>query len=178
MSVCTQYNEVSLQYGIEVELLCIECMCMCTWQRCDEVPLEHGLEVGVDVSVLVVAHARDEVLHKLHLVPLRPLVKQLDAHVLLLLKVALRRPLPGARHDSVTELSKGRHREQGVTQLHCFKDECPKTLVTSTKAQSHNTWYIYHTVHRHVCLHTQTHTNTDETLTLNTVVFFGESSSE
>lgn len=60
-----------------------------TWQCSDEVPLQHRFEVGVDVAVLVVAHAGDQALHKLHLVSLRPLVKQGNAMLLLLLVVAL-----------------------------------------------------------------------------------------
>lgn len=60
-----------------------------TWQRSDEVPLQHGFEVGVDVTVLVVAHTGDQALNKLHLVGLRPLVKQGDAVILLLLIVSL-----------------------------------------------------------------------------------------
>lgn len=43
---------------------------ICTWQRSDEVPLQHGFEVGVDVAVLVVAHTGDQALDKLHLVGL------------------------------------------------------------------------------------------------------------
>ena len=66
------------------------CVCVCvTWQCCDEVTLKHGFEVGVDVAVLVVAHMGDEVFYKLHLVSLRPLVKQGDALLLLLVTVPL-----------------------------------------------------------------------------------------
>ena len=86
--------------------LCV-CIRVCTWQRCDEVPLQHGFEVGVDVAVLVVTHAGDQVLHKLHLVRLRPLVKQDDAVLLVLVIVALRRPFAGARHRTVTDLGLG-----------------------------------------------------------------------
>ena len=69
------------------------CVCVFTRQRRDEVSLQHGFEVGVDVAVLVVAHPRDQVLHKLHLVSLRPLVEQHHAVLLLLVVVALRRTL-------------------------------------------------------------------------------------
>lgn len=62
---------------------------ICTWQRSDEVPLQHGFEVGVDVAVLVVAHTGDQALNELHLVGLRPLVKQSNAVFLLLLIVSL-----------------------------------------------------------------------------------------
>lgn len=89
-------------------------MCGCvlyTWQRCDEVPLQHGFEVGVDVAVLIVTHAWYQMLHKLHLVGLRPLVKQLDAHVLLFLVVALRRPLSRAWQGAVGDLEEERRGE-------------------------------------------------------------------
>lgn len=59
-------------------------ICICTWQRSDEVSLQHGFEVGVDVAVLVVAHTGDQALNELHLVSLRPLIKQNDAVFLLL----------------------------------------------------------------------------------------------
>lgn len=45
-------------------------ICICTWERGDEVPLQHGFEVGVNVAVLVVAHTGDQALDKLHLVGL------------------------------------------------------------------------------------------------------------
>lgn len=64
-------------------------VCIFTWQRRDEVPLQHGFEVGVDVAVLVVAHTGNQALNKLHLVGLRPLVKEGDAVFLLLLIVSL-----------------------------------------------------------------------------------------
>lgn len=64
-------------------------LCICTWQRSDEVSLQHGFEVGVDVAMLVVAHTGDQALDKLHLVGLRPLVKQGDAVFLLLLVIPL-----------------------------------------------------------------------------------------
>ena len=83
------------------------CVHVCTWQRRDEVPLQHGFEVGVDVAVLVMTHAGDQVLHELHLVCLRPLVKQDDAVLLVLVIVALRRPLAGPRHRTVTDLGVG-----------------------------------------------------------------------
>lgn len=60
------------------------------------------------MTVLIVAHARDQVFHKLHLVGLGPLVEQLDADVLLLLVVALRRPLSGSCHWPVADLDGGR----------------------------------------------------------------------
>jgi len=44
-----------------------------TWQQCDKVPLEHRLEIGVDLTVLIVAHARQQVLHEVHLARLAPL---------------------------------------------------------------------------------------------------------
>lgn len=43
-----------------------------TGQHADEVALQHGLEVRVDVPVLVVAHARQQLLHKLHLQAMPP----------------------------------------------------------------------------------------------------------
>lgn len=70
------------------EVIATKC-CICTWQRSDEVPLQHGFEVGVDVAMLVVAHTGDQPLDKLHLVSLGPLVKQSDAVFLLLLIVSL-----------------------------------------------------------------------------------------
>lgn len=75
-----------------------------TWQRSDEVPLQHGFEVGVDVAVLVVAHTGDQALDKLHLVGLWPLVKQGDAVFLLLLIVALWRTLAGPHNRTITKL--------------------------------------------------------------------------
>lgn len=75
-----------------------------TWQRSDEVPLQHGFEVGVYVAVLVVAHTWDQALDKLHLVGLRPLVKQGDAVFLLLLIVSLWWSLTRAHYRSVSML--------------------------------------------------------------------------
>lgn len=60
-----------------------------TWQRSNEIPLQHWFEVGIDVAVLVVAHTGNQALNKLHLLGLRPLVKQGDAMLLLLLIVPL-----------------------------------------------------------------------------------------
>jgi hypothetical protein len=65
------------------------------------------------VAVLVVTHAGDQVLHELHLVCLRPLVKQDDAVLLVLVIVALRRPLAGARHRPVTDLGEQRGGTRG-----------------------------------------------------------------
>lgn len=60
-----------------------------TWQRSNEIPLQHWFEVGIDVAVLVVAHTGNQALNKLHLLGLRPLVKQGNAMLLLLLIVPL-----------------------------------------------------------------------------------------
>ncbi len=81
-------REAGAHTGVVSVKRCIQ-VCICTWQRSDEVPLQHGFEVGVDVAVLVVAHTGDQALDKLHLVGLRPLVKQGDAVFLLLLIVTL-----------------------------------------------------------------------------------------
>lgn len=81
-------KEDGARTGVDFTKCCIY-ICVCTWQRSDEVPLQHGFEVGVNVAVLVVAHTGDQALDKLHLVGLRPLVKQSDAAFLLLLIVSL-----------------------------------------------------------------------------------------
>lgn len=62
-------------------------VCIRTWKRSYKVPLQHWFEVGVNVAMLVVAHSGDQPLDKLHLVGLRPMVKQGDAVFLLLLIV-------------------------------------------------------------------------------------------
>lgn len=58
------------------------------------------------MAVLVVAHTGDQALDKLHLVGLRPLVKQGDAVFLLLLIVSLRRSLTRAHYRSVSMLQR------------------------------------------------------------------------
>ena len=54
-----------------------------TGQGGDEVSLQHWLEEAVHLTVLVVTHARDEVLHKVHLLRRIPPVKVDDALVTL-----------------------------------------------------------------------------------------------
>lgn len=90
-----------------------------TWQGSDEVPLQHGFQVGVYVSMLVVAHVGDEVLHKLHLVRLWPLVEKFDADVLLLLVVPLGGPFPWHNHRgrTVTDLWMEEEEEDGRLEL-------------------------------------------------------------
>lgn len=62
---------------------------LCTWQRSNEIPLQHWFEVGIDVAVLVVAHTGNQALYKLHLLSFRPLVKQGDAMFFLFFIVPL-----------------------------------------------------------------------------------------
>lgn len=50
-----------------------------TGQQADEVSLQHRFEVEVDVSVLVVAHACEQVLDELHLVGLAPALEIREA---------------------------------------------------------------------------------------------------
>lgn len=89
--------------------LLLAAVCIFTWQRSDEVPLQHGFEVGVYVAVLVVAHTGNQALNKLHLVGLRPLVKEGDAVFLLLLIVSLWRSLTGAHYRTVSMLQRAAH---------------------------------------------------------------------
>lgn len=58
------------------------------------------------MAVLVVAHTGDQALDKLHLVGLRPLVKQSDAVFFLLLIVSLGRSLTRAHYRSVSMLQR------------------------------------------------------------------------
>jgi len=54
-----------------------------TWQERDKVPLQHGLEESVDVTVLIMAHAGQQVLDKLNLVLLAPSLKLAQTQVTL-----------------------------------------------------------------------------------------------
>lgn len=54
-----------------------------TWQEGDKVPLQHGLEEGVDVAVLIMAHAGQQVLDELNLVLLAPSLKLAQTQVAL-----------------------------------------------------------------------------------------------
>lgn len=58
--------------------------CSLTWQKRDEISLQHRLEIRIDMPVLVMTHSRQQLLDEMHLLRLAPSFEELHTELLLL----------------------------------------------------------------------------------------------